>query len=88
MDGGEGGIRWYPWGVQIYGYELAVAKVGPGLEECCKKVIGEWNGRMKHELVQVLRCFRKWMKERRAEEWWMKSLILLNDLHIRRRNKR
>ena len=25
----EGRINWYPWGVQIYGYELAVARVGP-----------------------------------------------------------
>ena len=33
----EGRINWYPWGVQIYGYELAVARVGPGVGRMLEK---------------------------------------------------
>ena len=40
----EGRISWYPWSVQIYGYELPVARVGPGLEECWENKKGNWNG--------------------------------------------
>ena len=44
----EGRISWYPWGVQIYGYELAVARVGPGFGRMLRKTqlgVGEWNGK-------------------------------------------
>ena len=40
----EGRINWYPWGVQIYGYELAVARVGPRVGRMLKKNAIEGNG--------------------------------------------
>ena len=59
----EGRINWYPWGVQIYGYELAVARVGPGVGRMLEKTQlrgMEW----KRELMQKQSVEEKWMKER------------------------
>ena len=72
----EGGINWYPWGVQIYGYELAVARVGPGVGRMLSKTQLRGNG-------MKTRINAKYFEEK----WWMKeqkSLILLKDLNVRR----